>query len=169
MPYIIAGMASFKARPVLVRPCMYAAIIHDRLGTRSDHNLWILIHPWYLIFITISVGIYLPSPCDNWWPWRELWMPQSQSCLMRETNLLSPHRMQPCYHSSNGHQSLVKAQFATSKITAHKTYVYVVTSFTPEFATVVHDFILTTPMTLKTQLIKRTAASQQHKIYTVHY
>ena len=61
----------------------------------------------------------------------------------------------------------VEAQFATRKITTQQAmYEYVVSSLTPDLATEVHNLILTTPEdhphdTLKAQLIKRTAASEQ--------
>ena len=64
----------------------------------------------------------------------------------------------------------VEAQFTTKGIVAQKTkYDYVVSSLTPEFAMEVRDLLLNPPTvnpydTLKTQLIKRTTASEQQKL-----
>ena len=64
----------------------------------------------------------------------------------------------------------VEAQFTTRGITAQKTrFDYIVASLSSEFATEVRDLILKPPGdhpydTLKTQLIKRTAASEQRKL-----
>ena len=64
----------------------------------------------------------------------------------------------------------VEAQFTTKGVTAQKTrFDYVIASLSPEFATEVRDVILKPPTdhaydTLKTQLIKRTAASEQRKL-----
>lgn len=64
----------------------------------------------------------------------------------------------------------VEAQFAIKGITAQKTkFDYVVSSLSPEFATEVRDLLIRPPEdtpydTLKTQLIKRTAATDQQKL-----
>ena len=64
----------------------------------------------------------------------------------------------------------VEAQFTTIGITAQKTrFDYVISSLSPEFAMEVRDLLLKPPTTdpydtLKTQLIKRTAASEQRKL-----
>ncbi len=64
----------------------------------------------------------------------------------------------------------VEAQFATRGITTQKTrFDHIVASLGPEFATEVRDLILKPPAdtphdTLKTALIKRTAASEQRKL-----
>ena len=64
----------------------------------------------------------------------------------------------------------VEAQFTTKGVTAQKTrFDYVIASLSPKFATEVRDVILKPPTdhaydTLKTQLIKRTAASEQRKL-----
>ena len=64
----------------------------------------------------------------------------------------------------------VEAQFITRGITAQKTrFDYVISSLSPEFAMEVRDLLLTPPAdqpynTLKAQLIKRTAASEQRKL-----
>ena len=64
----------------------------------------------------------------------------------------------------------MEAQFTTKGVTAQKTrFDYVIVSLSPEFATEVWDVILKPPTdhaydTLKTQLIKRTAASEQRKL-----
>ena len=64
----------------------------------------------------------------------------------------------------------VQAQFTTRGISAQKTmFDYVVSSLSPEFAMEVRDLLLTPPTdhpydTLRTQLIKRTAASEQRKL-----
>ena len=66
--------------------------------------------------------------------------------------------------------ALVEAQFTTRVITAQKTrFDYIVTSLSPEFATKVRDLILKPPGdhsydTLKTPLIKQTAAWEQRKL-----
>ncbi len=53
----------------------------------------------------------------------------------------------------------METQFTTRGITAQKTHFdYIIGSLSPEFATEVRDLIL------KTQLIKRTAASEQRKL-----
>ena len=64
----------------------------------------------------------------------------------------------------------VEAQFTTRSITAQKTrFDYVISSLSPEFAVEVRDLLLRPPAenpydTLKAQLIKRTAASEQRKV-----
>ena len=64
----------------------------------------------------------------------------------------------------------VEAQFATRGITVQKTHFdHVIASLGPEFATEVRDLILKPPAdnpydTLKSQLIRRTAASEQRKL-----
>ena len=64
----------------------------------------------------------------------------------------------------------VEAQFATRGITAQKTkFDYIIASLAPEFATEVRDLILNPPTersydTLKEQLVKRTAASEQRRL-----
>ena len=63
-----------------------------------------------------------------------------------------------------------EAQFATRGISALKTkYDYIVASLSSEFAAEVRDLILKVPDTdpyikLKEQLIKRTVASEQHRL-----
>ena len=64
----------------------------------------------------------------------------------------------------------VEAQFATRGITVQKTkFDYIVASLAPEFATEVRDLVLTPPAenpydTLKEELVKRTAASEQRRL-----
>lgn len=64
----------------------------------------------------------------------------------------------------------VEAQFATKRVTSQRTkFDYVISSLSPEFATEVRNLLLKPPNDtaydiLKTQLIKRTAASEQHKL-----
>ena len=64
----------------------------------------------------------------------------------------------------------VEAHFATRGITAQKTkFAYIVASLSPEYATEVRDLILHPPNTrvynsLRDQLIKRTAASDQRRL-----
>ena len=64
----------------------------------------------------------------------------------------------------------VEAQFTTRGITAQKTkFDHIVASLAPEFATEVHDLILNPTRdnpyaTLKEQLVKRTAASEQRRL-----
>ena len=64
----------------------------------------------------------------------------------------------------------VEAQFTTRGITAQRTkFDYVISSLSPEFATEVRDLLLRPPEdtpydTLKTELVKRTAASEQRKL-----
>lgn len=64
----------------------------------------------------------------------------------------------------------VEAQFTTKGVTSQKTrFQYVVSSLSPEFAMEVRDLLLRPPAnnpytTLKTELIKRTAASEQRKV-----
>ena len=64
----------------------------------------------------------------------------------------------------------VEAQFNTRNITAERTrFDYVVASLAPEFSLEVRDLILAPPdrhpySTLKDQLIKRTAASEQRRL-----
>ena len=64
----------------------------------------------------------------------------------------------------------VEAQFTTCGITAQRTkFDYVISSLSPEFATEVRDLLLRPPEdtpydTLKTELVKRTAASEQRKL-----
>ena len=64
----------------------------------------------------------------------------------------------------------VEAQFTTKGITSQRTkFDYIISSLSPEFATEVRDLLLKPPdtdpyNTLKTQLIKRTAASTQRKL-----
>ena len=61
----------------------------------------------------------------------------------------------------------MEAQFTTKRIVAQNTkYDYVINSLTPEFAMEVRDLFLNPPTvnpydTLKTQLMKRTTASEQ--------
>ena len=64
----------------------------------------------------------------------------------------------------------VEAQFTCRGITAQRTkFDYVISSLSPEFAMEVRDLLLKPPDdrpydVLKTQLVKRTAASEQHKL-----
>ncbi|XP_041346698.1 uncharacterized protein LOC121366245 [Gigantopelta aegis] len=64
----------------------------------------------------------------------------------------------------------IEAQFTMRGITSQKTrFDYVVSSLSPEFAVEVRDLLLRPPDeapydTLKSELIKRTAASEQHKL-----
>jgi len=64
----------------------------------------------------------------------------------------------------------VEAQFAIKGITTQKTkFDYVVSSLSPEFAMEVRDLLISLPEdapydVLKTQLIKRTAATDQQKL-----
>ena len=64
----------------------------------------------------------------------------------------------------------IEAKFTTRGITAQKTcFDYIVSSLSPEFAVEVRDLLLRQPDkapydTLKVELIKRTAASEQHKL-----
>lgn len=64
----------------------------------------------------------------------------------------------------------VEAQFTTRGVTAQKTrFDYVISSLSPEFAIEVRDLLLKPPAenpynTLKAELIKRTAASEQRKL-----
>ena len=64
----------------------------------------------------------------------------------------------------------VEAQFTTRGVTAQKTrFDYVISSLSPEFAMEVRDLLLKPPAetpydTLKAELIKRTAASEQRKL-----
>ena len=64
----------------------------------------------------------------------------------------------------------VEAQFTTRGITAQKTrFDYVISSLSPDFAMEVRDLLLKPPTEdpydiLKTELIKRTAASEQRKL-----
>jgi hypothetical protein len=64
----------------------------------------------------------------------------------------------------------IEAQFTARGVTAQKTrFDYVVSCLSPEFATEARDLLLNPPEdrpydTLKVQLIKRTAASAQHKL-----
>ena len=64
----------------------------------------------------------------------------------------------------------VEAQFTTRGITAQRTkFDYVISSLSPEFATEVRNLLLRPPEdtpydTLKTELVKRTAASEQRKL-----
>ena len=64
----------------------------------------------------------------------------------------------------------VEAQFTTRGITAQKTrFEYVISSLSPEFAMEIRDLLLKPPTdnpyaTLKAELIKRTAASEQRKL-----
>jgi hypothetical protein len=66
--------------------------------------------------------------------------------------------------------ALVEAQFSTCGITAQKTkFDYIIASLTPEYATEVRDIILHPPETrpydsLREQLIKRTATSEQRRL-----
>jgi len=65
----------------------------------------------------------------------------------------------------------VEAQFATKRITVERTkFDYIVASLSPDTATEVRDLILTPPTdnpytTLKRELIKRTAGSNQQKLH----
>ena len=64
----------------------------------------------------------------------------------------------------------IEAQFTTRRISAQKTkFEYVVSSLSPEYAAEVRDLILSPPATnpfdgLKTELIKRTVASEQRRL-----
>ena len=65
----------------------------------------------------------------------------------------------------------VEAQFSTRGITSEKTmYHYVVSSLQPEYATAVRDLLISPPATnpyqeLKTELTKRTTASEQKRLH----